>query len=187
MSVTTFLVTFRSSNSAEGLQQSLDRLSKHCQDQLLFKINPTKTKVIVFQKKSRKSTIDKHNFMVSNEHIEIVDNYTYLKVKFSANRNFTNQENLPEKTKRSFFAANVLLRDQGIYDQSEYSRWDKDSIEKTHIHFCKMCLGLNKRSPNVAQRNELGRLSINLRIAMNVFKFWTHLEKKSPTASLNSA
>ena len=36
------------STSAEGLQQSLDRLSKYCQDWLL-KINPTKTKVIVFQ------------------------------------------------------------------------------------------------------------------------------------------
>ena len=45
------------SNSAEGLQQSLDRLSKYCQDWIL-KINPTKTKVIVFQKKSRKSAID---------------------------------------------------------------------------------------------------------------------------------
>ena len=72
------------STSAEGLQQSLDRLSKYCQDWLL-KINPTKTKVIVFQKKSRKSAIDKHNFMVSNENIEIVNNYTYLGVKFSAN------------------------------------------------------------------------------------------------------
>ena len=40
------------STSAEGLQQSLDRLSKCCQDWLL-KINPTKTKVIVFQEKSR--------------------------------------------------------------------------------------------------------------------------------------
>ena len=49
------------STSAEGLQQSLDRLSKYCQDWLL-KINPTKTKVIVFQKKSRKSAIDKHNW-----------------------------------------------------------------------------------------------------------------------------
>ena len=55
------------SNSAEGLQQSLDRLSKYCQDWL--KINPTKTKVIVFQKKSRKSAMDKHNFMVSNDNI----------------------------------------------------------------------------------------------------------------------
>ena len=90
------------STSAEGLQQSLDRLSKYCQDWLL-KINPTKTKVIVFQKKSRKSAIDKHNFMVSNENIEIVNNYTYLRVKVSANGNFTNhKENLTEKTEILF-------------------------------------------------------------------------------------
>ena len=44
-------------------------------------------------------------------------------------------------------------------------------IEKTHIHFCKMCLGLNKRSPNVASRNELGRLSLKLQIMMNILKF----------------
>ena len=43
-----------------------------------------------------------------------------------------------------------------------------------------MCLGLNKRSPNVASRNELGRLSLNLQITMNVFKFWIHLEKQPP-------
>ena len=65
------------SNSAEGLEQSLDRLSKYCRDWLL-KINPTKTKVIVFQKKSRKSAIDKHNFMVSNENNDIVNNDTYI-------------------------------------------------------------------------------------------------------------
>ena len=52
------------SNSAEGLQQSLDRLSKCCQDWLL-KINPAKTKVIVFQKKSRKSAIDKGQHYVT--------------------------------------------------------------------------------------------------------------------------
>ena len=56
----------------------------------------------------------------------------------------------------------------------------KDSIEKTHIHFCKMCLVLNKRSPNVASRNELGRLSLNVQITMNIFKFWIHLENQPP-------
>ena len=93
---------------------------------------------------------------------EIVNNYTYLGVKFSANGNFTNhKENLTEKTKRSFFAARRYLdflklpihiinklfntlffpiltycsEVWGIYDKSDYSRWDKDSIEKTHIHF----------------------------------------------------
>ena len=48
--------------------------------------------------------------MVSNENIEIVNNYTYLEVKFSANGNFTNhKENLTEKTKRSFFDARCYL------------------------------------------------------------------------------
>ena len=43
-----------------------------------------------------------------------------------------------------------------------------------------MCLGLNKRSPNVASRNELGRFSLNLQITMNIFKFWIHLENQPP-------
>ena len=43
-----------------------------------------------------------------------------------------------------------------------------------------MCLGLNKRSPNVASRNELGRFSLNLQITMNIFKFWIHLESQPP-------
>ena len=41
-------------------------------------------------------------------------------------------------------------------------------------------LGLNKGSPNVASRNELGRLSLNLQITMNIFKFWIHLENQPP-------
>ena len=58
----------------------------------------------------------------------------------------------------------------GIYDKSGYGRGDRDSIEKTYIHFCKMCLGLNKRSPNVASRNEVGRLSFNIQITMNIYQ-----------------
>ena len=43
-----------------------------------------------------------------------------------------------------------------------------------------MCLGLNKRSPNVASRNELGRLYLKLQITINIFKFWIHLENQPP-------
>ena len=134
-------------------------------------------------------------------------NYTYLGVNFSANGHFTNhKENVKEKTKRSFFATrryldflklpiyiinklfNTLFSPiltycsevWGIYDKCDYSSWEKGPIEKTHIHFCKMCLGLNKRSPNVASRNDLGRLSLKLQITMNVLKFWIHLENQPP-------
>ena len=125
----------------------------------------------------------------------------------SANGNFTNhKENLKEKTKRSFFATrryldllklpihiinklfNTLFSPiftyssevWGIYDKCDFSSWKKDHIEKTHMHFWKMCLGLNKRSPNVASRNELGRLSVTLQITMNILKFWIHLENQPP-------
>ena len=43
-----------------------------------------------------------------------------------------------------------------------------------------MFRSVNKRSPNVASRNELGRLSLNLQITMNIFKFWIHLENQPP-------
>ena len=64
-------------------------------------MNATETRVIVFAKKGRKSTIDKRNFLVSNEHIEIVNNYTlHVGVKFSANGYLTNRkENSTEKNK----------------------------------------------------------------------------------------
>ena len=146
--------------------------------------------------------------MVSKEHVEIVNNYIYLGVKFSANGHFTNhKENFTAKTKRSSFCRSSLSRCSKnyqftsstncsidyffpiltycsevwrIYDKSDHGRWDKDSVEKTHIHFCKKCLGWNKRSPNVASRNKLGRLSHNLQITMNIFKFWIRLENQSP-------
>ena len=37
-----------------------------------------------------------------------------------------------------------------------------------------------KRSTNVTSRNELGRLSLNVQITMNIFKFWIHLENQPP-------
>ena len=37
-----------------------------------------------------------------------------------------------------------------------------------------------KRSTNVASRNELGRLSLNLQITLDIFKFWIDLEKQLP-------
>ena len=123
--------------------------------------------------------MDKHNFMVSNKNIEIVNNYTHLGVRFSANGNFTNhKENLTEKTERSFFAARRYLdflklqihiinklfntlffpiltycsEVWGIYDKNDFNRCDKDSIEKTHIHFCKMCLGLKRNVHRMLHR-----------------------------------
>ena len=49
---------------------------------------------------------------------------------------------------------------------------------KTHIYFCKKVLGVNKRYPNTACRNELGRLPLKELTNLNVIKFWILLENQ---------
>ena len=48
----------------------------------------------------------------------------------------------------------------GIYDKDDLNSWENDIIEKTHIHFCKQVLGVNKQCSNVVCRNELGGLPL---------------------------
>ena len=139
-----------------------------------------------------------------NRHnIEIVNNYTYLGINFSSNGNFkVCKSNLKDKLRRSFYAIRryldfsdipsdtinklfkwlfqpILLYGSevwGIYDKDDFTNWEKDVIEKTHILPCKQSLGVNKQCPNVASRNELGNLSLKLTIDINMLKSWIHLQ-----------
>ena len=67
--------------------------------------NIKKTKIVIFQKKHRKSTTLKHQFYINNEKIEFTNRYTYLAVKFSTNGSFKDHKAiLKDKAKRSIFA-----------------------------------------------------------------------------------
>ena len=59
-----------------------------------------------------------------------------------------------------------LIEIEVIYDKEDYNSWVKDIFETTHIFFCKQYLGVNKRSPNAASKNELGRLPLKLLIVI---------------------
>ena len=115
------------------------------------------------------------------------------------------KRNLREKTRRSIFATRryltflkltlevtsklfdslflpILLYGSEIwdvYDKNNLSTWEKDEIEKTRIYFCKQSLGVNKQCPNVAARNEIGRLPLKLNIDTSIIKFWVHLQNLS--------
>jgi len=65
-----------------------------------------------------------------------------------------------------------------IYDKDDNNSWEKDIIKKAHISLCKQALVVNKQCPNVACRNELGRLSLKELADLNVLKFWIHLENQ---------
>ena len=64
----------------------------------------------------------------------------------------------------------------GAYDNMDHKKWEKDSIERLHSQFYKHYLGLNRRAPNVASRNEMGRLSLKSTIFIKILNFRIHLE-----------
>ena len=71
----------------------------------------------------------------------------------------------------------------GAYDSLNLKEWEKDPIERFHSQFYKSYLGLNRRAPNVAARNETGRLPLKLIVFSNIIKFWLHL-LKLPSSSV---
>ena len=64
----------------------------------------------------------------------------------------------------------------GVCDKNDYNSRKKDTIERKLIHFCKLYRGVNKQCPNIACRNELGRLLLKGKIDINIIKFWLRLE-----------
>ena len=79
------------SSSATGLQTSLNIFQQYCKNWKLF-ITFKKTKVMVFEKQCRKSTLEKYSFFIDDDHIEISQDYSYLGLSFCANGNFSNSK-----------------------------------------------------------------------------------------------
>ena len=67
--------------SANGLQKALCTLSRFCNNWMM-NINIKKTKIVISQKKRRKSTTLKHQFYISKTKVEITNSYTYLGENF---------------------------------------------------------------------------------------------------------
>ena len=112
-------------------------------------------------------------FSINNYPLEIVQEYTYLGVKLTTSGSF----NLCQKTQAKK-GLNALYK---VYKQIDLFRlplrsankifdaaitpiltygakiWDQTPIEKVHLRFCKIFLGLNRKASNFAVRGEMGR------------------------------
>ena len=89
------------SRSKLGLQNCLNKLSSYCNSWML-KINPKKTKIMVFQKGTKKCD---YFFHIGNEMIDIVQDYTYLGTRISSPGNFTlSLEHLRQKALHALFS-----------------------------------------------------------------------------------
>ena len=69
----------------------------------MLKINPKKTKIMVFQKRARKCA--EFGFFISNQIIDVVQEYSYLGTRMSSSGNFlVSREHLREKALHALFS-----------------------------------------------------------------------------------
>ena len=95
-------------SSPEGLQKCIECLEKFCESKAL-EVNTTKTKCMVFQKKSRKYT--KHQFRINNKVLDNVTEFTYLGITINAGCSFKPTiQTLSEKAMKAIFALNSKFK-----------------------------------------------------------------------------
>ena len=63
----------------------------------------------------------------------------------------------------------------GAYLKNDFNNWDKSPVERVHLRFCKLYLGVGNKSSNVACRGELGKFPLIINIYKKLFKYITHL------------
>ena len=59
---------------------------------------------------------------------------------------------------------------------------EQSPTERAHLHFCKMYLGVTKKTSNIGCRAELGRLPIKYEIEKKILKYFSHLHNIPNTA-----
>ena len=73
----------------------------------MLNINPKKTKIMIFQKNTKKCD---YTFHIGDELIDIVQDYTYLGTRISSSGNFTlSLEHLRQKALHAFFSLKARL------------------------------------------------------------------------------
>ena len=188
------------SKSKSGLQHCLNQLNEWC-EKWLMEINPKKTKVMIFQKHNSKSPINSQ-FHIGINRIDIAKEYTYLSLELNQNGNFKlAQKQLSEKALRALYKIRkqldfhklspkvatkifdsiispILLYNSevwGAYEKNDFNKWDNTEIEKPHLKFCKLYLGVNKNASNIACRGELGRFPLLITIQKNIINYLKHI------------
>ena len=199
------------SRSKHGLQNCLNTLNHFCKSWKLD-VNLKKTKVMIFQNKTRK--LQNQNFYLDNRLVETTQEYTYLGVKLTSTGNFTAaKKQLSEKGLYALFGirkysninrfppqlASKLFDTMispiltyncevwGTYLKLDINHWDKSPIEKVHLRFCKSYLGVNKKATNDACRAELGRFPMKLNIDQKTLNYILHLKEQPETTIVHQA
>ena len=65
----------------------------------------------------------------------------------------------------------------GAYAKNDFKKWDQTPIEKTHLKFCTLYLGVNKKASNFASRGELGKFPLLILMLKRTLNYINHLNQ----------
>ena len=182
------------SETEKGLNDCLEKLESYCNEWGL-KVNPLKTKVILFNKKFTK-TVKNMKFSIDGNPIEVTNSYCYLGVEISNTGSFVKATDiLYKKALKSLFSIYsslnvrsdeknirlflklfdslikpVLLYGSDIWGSAATN--PKNSINKFVHKFYKTLLGVPPNTSIAGLHAELGRFPIHVNIQQTMLKYW---------------
>ena len=204
------------SESAEGLQHSLNALHHYC-NKWDLRVNIDKTKVIIFNKSGR--LFKNVHFKYYGNSIECVNEFKYLGILFKPSGSFSAAVDLLCKKvskavfsiRRSLFseymntAPQLRLFDSCVKPILLYCSelWSLDILVKENanfedryfsfppvkvqIKFIKHLLGVNRGSVNLAVFSELGVIPIYIDAIKLSVGFWNHLVNSDEVSLIEQA
>ena len=151
-------------------------------------VNTQKTKVVIFgQKQSKKESA----FSFGDLKVEVVSEYTYLGVTINSNGNFAKgvaqlktqacraMFSVLKKARKLSLSVDVQLHlfdsivlPVALYGSEVWGFKNVEIIEKLHLQFCKMILGVKKCTPSCMVLGDLGRLPIKYQVDVKMLCFW---------------
>ena len=176
--------------SAEELQAALNAMFLYCKTWNLS-VNPTKTKVVVFEKTNYKND---YVFMYNGKALDVDADFSYLGMIFDRKGKFFKaRSTLIEQARRASFAVfkksrklslpvdlQLKLFDHMIapillYGSEIWGYENCDLIENFHFKYCKQLLHLKASTPKVMVYGELGRFPMQIYIKSRMIGFWAKI------------
>jgi hypothetical protein len=171
----------------EDLQAALDSVSRYCHTWDL-NVNISKTKIVIF---SRGKVRNYPRFLLKDEAIEVVDDYTYLGVVLNYNGSVSKTEKkLSTQANKAVFSLlqkckklqlpvdlqlelfDAMVKPIILYGCESWGYNSSMLIERVHLKFCKLVLRVRNNTPSVMVYGELGRVPMNVYIKQRMLSYW---------------
>lgn len=177
--------------SVTDLQLKLNRLFEYCSFWGL-EVNTSKTKIVVFRKRGPVKTEER--WFYNDVMLDVVNDFNYLGVVLNYTGSFVlNNQYIIGKALK---AMNVLLKhikDLEVMPKISLRLFDSfvgsvlnyacpvwgltksKDIERLHLKFCKIILGVGQNACNAAVYGELGRYPLYVNRYVQIIKYWFKL------------